>query len=96
MSHLCVKLPLKGKALSNNSKGNVAAPTGSQQQFDYFHERQQQLDIGHMRKQMDQQELDRKLQARNWRPISPHPPENGASELGRMICLSTSTFQCMT
>jgi hypothetical protein len=49
-----------------------------------------------MPKQMDQQELDRKLQARNWRPISPHPPENGASELGRMICLSTSTFQCMT
>jgi hypothetical protein len=51
----------KGKALSNNSKGNVAAPGGSQQQFDYFRERQQQLDIGHIRKQMDKQELDRKL-----------------------------------
>jgi hypothetical protein len=44
-----------------DSKGNVAAPRGSQQQFDYFRERQQQLDIGHMRKQMEQQELDRKL-----------------------------------
>lgn len=31
-----------------------------QQKFDYFRERQQQLDIEHMRKQMDQQEFDRK------------------------------------
>ena len=44
-----------------DSKGNVAAPRGSQQQFDYFRQRQQQLDVGHMRKQMDQHELDRKL-----------------------------------
>ena len=44
-----------------DSKGNVKAPAGSTQQFDYFRQRQQQLDIGHMRKQMDQQELDRKL-----------------------------------
>jgi len=44
-----------------DSKGNVKAPSGSQQQFDYFRQRQQQLDIGHMRKQMDQQELDRRL-----------------------------------
>lgn len=32
-----------------------------QQQYDYFRQRQQQLDIQHMRKQMDQRELDRKL-----------------------------------
>ena len=31
-----------------------------QQKYDYFRERQQQLDIGHMRKQMDQQQFDRK------------------------------------
>ena len=31
-----------------------------QQQYDYFRERQQQLDIEHMRKQMDQQEFERK------------------------------------
>jgi len=44
-----------------DSKGNLNAPSGSQQQFDYFRQRQQQIDIGHMRKQMEQQELDRKL-----------------------------------
>ena len=44
-----------------DSKGNVAAPRGSQQQFDYFRQRQQQLDIQHMRDQMDQQQLDRRL-----------------------------------
>jgi hypothetical protein len=44
-----------------DSKGNVAAPRGSQQQFDYFRQRQQQLDIEHMRNQADQKELDRKL-----------------------------------
>jgi hypothetical protein len=43
------------------SKGNVAAPRGSQQQFDYFRQRQQQLDIEHMRDQIDKQQLDRKL-----------------------------------
>ena len=32
-----------------------------QQQYDYFRQRQQQLDVEHMRKQMDQQQLDRKL-----------------------------------
>jgi gas vesicle protein len=32
-----------------------------QQKFDYFRERQQQLDIGHMRQQLDRQEFDRKL-----------------------------------
>ena len=31
-----------------------------QQQFDYFRQRQQQLDIQHMRQLMDRQELNRK------------------------------------
>ena len=31
-----------------------------QQKYDYFRERQQQLDLGHMRKQLDEQALDRK------------------------------------
>ena len=44
-----------------DSKGNVAAPRGSQQQFDYFRQRQQQIDISNMRRQMEQQELNRKL-----------------------------------
>jgi hypothetical protein len=44
-----------------DSKGNVKAPTGSIQQFDYFRQRQMFLDIGNMRKQMEQQESDRKL-----------------------------------
>lgn len=44
-----------------DSKGQPAAPRGSVQQFDYFRQRQQQLDIKHMREQADRQELDRKL-----------------------------------
>ena len=44
-----------------DSKGKVAAPRGSQQQFDYFRQRQQQLDIEHMRDQMDKQQLERRL-----------------------------------
>ena len=44
-----------------DSKGNVQAPRGSTQQFDYFRQRQQQLDIHYMRNQMDKQELDRRL-----------------------------------
>jgi hypothetical protein len=43
-----------------DSKGNVKAPSGSTQQFDYFRQRQMFLDIGNLRKQMEQQELDRK------------------------------------
>ena len=42
-----------------DSKGNLKAPSGSQQQFDYFRQRQQQIDISNMRKQMERQELDR-------------------------------------
>jgi len=37
-----------------DSKGNLKAPSGSQQQFDYFRQRQQQIDIGNMRKQEQQ------------------------------------------
>jgi hypothetical protein len=44
-----------------DSKGNMKAPAGSTQQFDYFRQRQMFLDIGNMRKQMEQHELDRKL-----------------------------------
>ena len=44
-----------------DSKGNLSAPRGSQQQFDYFRQRQQQIDIGNMRKQMEQRDLDRRL-----------------------------------
>lgn len=44
-----------------DSKGNVQAPRGSTQQFDYFRQRQQQLDVEQMRKQMDKHELDRKI-----------------------------------
>src|SRR5215467_7337037 len=44
-----------------DSKGNLKAPSGSQQQFDYFRERQMFIDINNMRKQMEQQQLDRKL-----------------------------------
>lgn len=44
-----------------DSKGNVQAPRGSTQQFDYFRQRQQWLDVENMRKQMDRQEVDRKI-----------------------------------
>jgi hypothetical protein len=44
-----------------DSKGNVKAPSGSIQQFDYFRQRQQWLDIQPLRDQMERQEIDRKL-----------------------------------
>jgi hypothetical protein len=37
-----------------DSKGNVQAPRGSQQSYDYFRQRQQQLDVGALRRQADQ------------------------------------------
>ena len=43
-----------------DSNGNVNAPRGSVQQFDYFRQRQMFLDMSKMREQMEQQELDRK------------------------------------
>jgi len=53
-----------GLAVAGNlydSKGQSAAPRGSVQQFDYFRQRQQQLDIKHMREQQDRQALERRL-----------------------------------
>jgi len=47
-----------------DSKGNVKAPSGTVQQFDYFRQRQMFLDMGNMRKQMEQQELERKSDRR--------------------------------
>ena len=44
-----------------DSKGQPAAPRGSVQQYDYFRQRQLYLDMSNMRKQMEQQELDRRL-----------------------------------
>jgi hypothetical protein len=44
-----------------DSKGNVKAPSGSIQQFDYFRQRQMFLDINHMREQQDQNAGERKL-----------------------------------
>jgi hypothetical protein len=44
-----------------DSKGNVKAPSGSIQQFDYFRQRQMFLDIKHMREQQDQPAGERKL-----------------------------------
>ena len=35
-----------------------------QQKYDYYRQRQQQLDVEHMRKQLDQQEFDRKYNHR--------------------------------
>lgn len=43
-----------------DSKGNVTAPSGSVQQFDYFRQRQIFLDMSNMRRQMEQQEFDRR------------------------------------
>lgn len=42
-----------------DSKGNVKAPAGSHAQFDYFRERQQQLNVSTMRGQADEERLDR-------------------------------------
>ena len=53
-----------GFALAGNfydSNGQPAAPRGSVQQFDYFRQWQQQLDIKHMREQADRHERERSL-----------------------------------
>jgi len=42
-----------------DSKGNVQAPAGSQQSFDYYRGRQAQLDIAAMRRQQEQDRLNR-------------------------------------
>ena len=46
-----------GSQLYNNH-GAVQAPSGSQQQFDYFRQRQQFLDLGAIREQGNKQHLD--------------------------------------
>jgi hypothetical protein len=40
-----------------NKDGSLNTPSGSQKQFDYFRQRQQFLDIQHMRRQADQDRL---------------------------------------
>ena len=41
-----------------NKDGSLKAPSGSQQSFDYFRQRQQFLDIQHMRQQADRDRLN--------------------------------------
>jgi hypothetical protein len=40
-------------------EGSPAGPRGSIQQFDYFRQRQQQLDVQHLRQQADRQRTER-------------------------------------
>jgi hypothetical protein len=42
-----------------NDKGQPAGPRGSVQQYDYFRQRQQWLDIGAMRRQSDRERMER-------------------------------------
>jgi hypothetical protein len=42
-----------------DSKGNPAGPKGSIQNYDYFRQRQQWLDLNAMRRQSDQDRVDR-------------------------------------
>jgi hypothetical protein len=44
-----------------DSKGNPAGPRGSIQQLDYFRNRQQQLDVQHLRRQADRQRLEHRV-----------------------------------
>lgn len=48
-----------GLAGMYDQKGQPSAPRGSVQQFDYFRERQQQLDVQALRREADRQRLDR-------------------------------------
>ena len=41
-----------------NKEGALQAPNGSQQQFDYFRQRQLFLDVQHMRQQADNDRLN--------------------------------------
>jgi hypothetical protein len=43
-----------------DSKGNVKAPRGSQESFDYFRLRQAYLDAATIRQHMDKQQLENK------------------------------------
>lgn len=40
-------------------QGNPAGPPGSIQSFDYYRQRQQTIDVGAMRRQMEQDRLNR-------------------------------------
>jgi hypothetical protein len=42
-----------------NDKGQPAGPRGSVQQYDYFRQRQQWLDIGAMRQQSERERMER-------------------------------------
>jgi hypothetical protein len=44
-----------------NDKGQPAGPRGSVQQYDYFRQRQQYLDINAMRKQVDRAATEQRL-----------------------------------
>jgi hypothetical protein len=46
-----------------NSDGSPNAPTGSIAQFDYFRGRQQQLDIGALRRQADNERIENMMKA---------------------------------
>ena len=45
-----------------NSSGKPSAPRGSIESFDYFRQRQQQLDIRYVREQADRDRLNRLVQ----------------------------------
>jgi hypothetical protein len=42
-----------------NDKGQLGGPRGSVQQYDYFRQRQQWLDIGAMRQQSERERIER-------------------------------------
>ena len=50
-----VMASLAGAGNPYDRSGQPAAPRGSIQQYDYFRQRQQQLDVGALRRQADQQ-----------------------------------------
>ena len=56
-SALTASLGLAGNLY--DSKGNPSAPRGSIQQFDRFRQRQQQLDVGAMRREMEQDRVNK-------------------------------------
>lgn len=49
---------LVGAGQFYNKQGQPSAPAGSVQSFDYYRQRQQWIDIGHMRQQADQDRLN--------------------------------------
>ena len=55
---ITVAVPVVWAGQFYDSKGNVKAPAGSQQSFDYFRQRQQFLDLGAMRRNSDAMRAD--------------------------------------